>query len=191
MRNSAASQQIAPRNRGGGHVEAGNVGGVVGADPDRDQYPRAFEEFANIKTPSQLLTFVATYGPLSFREHKNAFDVILLLDQAKQMHDCMHGKQEGVFARNLSAKNPETGELEISVTPTSLLEALWLQLHCVQSSGAVPRTCPYCHDTFTAGGSSGRLRHAQFCSPECRTRFNSLARSDPKMRQRRIRGRHK
>jgi hypothetical protein len=151
---------------------------------DLNQWPKAYEDFAELKTPTDLLTFTAKYGPLK----RDQDAIIFLLDEARQMRECMAGKKGEPYSRTLTAllyKDRQTGELEIEVTPTSLLDALWLQFQQAQSSDAVFKTCPYCKKSFAAGGNSGRLRNAEFCSPEHRKRFNSLARSDPALRERR------
>jgi hypothetical protein len=150
-----------------------------------NEWPHAFEDFAAVKTPEELLKFVTAHGPLTNTIRQA---VLPLLDEAMQMRETLQGGKTEYYPRTLSAllyKDRKTGELEISITPTSLLDALWLQFQHSQSSSAVFRTCPYCHQTFAAGGNSGRLRNAQFCSPEHRKRFNSLARSNPKLRERR------
>jgi hypothetical protein len=151
---------------------------------DLNQWPKAYEDFAELKTPTDLLSFTTKYGPLS--RDQNA--IIFLLDEARQMRECMVGKKGEPYSRTLTAllyKDRQTGELEIEVTPMSLLDALWLQFQHAQSSDAVFKTCPYCKKSFAAGGNSGRLRNAEFCSPEHRKRFNSLARSDPALKERR------
>jgi hypothetical protein len=152
-----------------------------------DQYPDAFEKFAAVKTPAQLLDFVTKLGPLTNAKHQA---VIELLDEAQRMRECMRADKAEPFYRHLDLKahlikDRKTGELDTSVTPSSLLDALWLQFQQSQSNGADFRECPFCHGLFSVGGNSGRLRNTEFCSPEHRKRFNSLARSDPALRGRR------
>jgi hypothetical protein len=153
---------------------------------DLNQWPKAYEDFAGLKTPADLLNFVTQFGPLS--RDQNA--IIFLLDEAKQMRECMRADKAEPFFRNLDLKahlikDRKTGELETSITPSSLLDALWLQFQQSQLSGSDFRECPYCDSLFSVGGNSGRLRNAEFCSPEHRKRFNSLARSDPALREKR------
>jgi hypothetical protein len=152
-----------------------------------EQYPRAFEQFAAVRTPAQLVDFVTNFGPLTDAEHQA---VITLLDEAQQMRECMTADKAEPFIRHLDLKahlikNRKTGELETSITASSLLDALWLQFQQSQLSGAHFRECPHCGSPFSVGGNSGRLRNAEFCSPEHRKRFNSLARSDPALREKR------
>jgi hypothetical protein len=177
-----------------GHIvgKGGKMEGVRLSD-----WPLAYEEFAKVKTEEDLLKFVVKYGPLTY-EYGAAnlyFEpqqvVLLLLDEALQMRECMQGGKRGgetkPYSHILSARlyKTKTGEMGIEMTPSSLLDALWLQFHDTESSGAVFRICPYCKGPFAAGGNSGRRSIAEFCSEEHRKRFNSLARSNPKLRGRR------
>jgi hypothetical protein len=167
-------------------------GEIVGAGGKKvkvplELYPRVFEEFAAVRTPTQLVDFVTNFGPLTDAKHQA---VITLLDEAQQMRECMRADKAEPFIRHLDLKahlikNRKTGELETSITPSSLLDALWLQLEQSQRSGADFRECPHCGSLFSVGGNSGRLRNAEFCSPEHRKRFNSLARSNPALREKR------
>jgi hypothetical protein len=166
-----------------GHI-VGKGGKLKMEHVDLSQWPRAFEKFAEINTPNGLLEFVTKHGPLYLRPQY----VLPLLKQARRMRGLMRGGTIEPYIRHLSArlyKDRETGELEISITPSCLLDALWLQFQQSQSSGAVFRRCPHCKIQFAAGGNSGRRSIAEFCSEEHRKRFNSLARSNPKMRERR------
>jgi hypothetical protein len=152
-----------------------------------EQYPDAFGKFAAVKTPSQLLVFVTEFGPLTNAKHQA---VIELLDEAQQMRECIQADKAESFIRYLDLKahlikDRKTGELETLVAPSSLLDALWWQFQQSQLSGAKFRQCPHCGCLFSVGGNSGRLRNAEFCSPEHRKRFNSLARSDPALREKR------
>jgi hypothetical protein len=156
-----------------------------------DRYPEAYTEFAAVEYPTELLEFISKYGPLTKAKRQVIFT---LLAEARQLRNCMGAKKGIAFLANIvgleaSLIRGETGTLEAYLVPSSLLDALWLQFHYSQSSGATFRNCPYCNVTFAAGGNSGRLRNAEFCSPEHRKRYNSLARSNPKMRK--MRERHK
>jgi hypothetical protein len=165
-----------------GYIE-GNRGKPVGID--LNQWPRAFEEFAAAKTPGDLVRFITKYGPLTGKKRQSVFTQ---LDEAQTMRECMNGKRTPLRSLDLWSvllQNPKTGEAEVSFRPRSLIDALWVQYHHSQSSGAEFRTCPHCGTYFAVGGNSGRLRNAEFCSPEHRKRFNSLARSNPALRKRR------
>jgi hypothetical protein len=153
-----------------------------------EHYPDAFERFAAAKTPTELLDFVTNFGPLTNAQQRQV--VIELLDEAQQMRECMRADKAEPFMRHLDLKahlikDRKTGELETLIAPSSLLDALWWQLQQSQLSGANTRECPFCRTLFSVGGNSGRLRNAEFCSPEHRKRFNSLARSDPALKEKR------
>jgi hypothetical protein len=152
-----------------------------------EQYLDAFAKFAAVKTPTELLGFVTKFGPLTNAKRQV---VIELLAEAQQMRECMRADKAEPFLRNLDLKarlikDRKTGELDTSVTPSSLLDALWLQFQQSQSSGADFRECVRCGSLFSVGGNSGRLRFAKFCSDEHRKEFNSLARSNPTLREKR------
>lgn len=169
-----------------GHIvgKSGKGGKLEMKQVHLNQWPRAYEEFANVQTPDGLLAFVVRHGPLYLSRQ----DVLPLLKQAKQMRQCMRGGTIGPYGRHLSArlyKDQETCKLEISITPSCLLDALWLQFQYSQSSGADYRRCLACNNLFAVGGNSGRRQFAKFCSDEHRKRFNSLARSNPKLREKR------
>jgi len=176
----------------GGEWLSGHIVGLGGKKQAilLEQYPNAFEKFASLQTKGELLNFIAKFGPLTNEKHQA---VLRLLYEAEQMRECTQDDRF-LYNRDLNltvslSKKRKMGELETLMTPSSLLDALWLQFQHSKSSGAEFRTCPFCKEIFAAGGSSGRLRNAEFCSPEHRKRFNSLARSNPKMRK--MRGRHK
>jgi hypothetical protein len=185
--------------RGSGPWISGHIVGKGGKMQEvrLSDWPRAYEEFAKVKAAEDLLKFVVKYGPLTYEYgaanliYYPQQVVLLLLDEAMQMRECMQGGIRGgeakPYSHILSARlyKTKTGEMGIEMTPSSLLDALWLQFHDTESSGAVFRNCPYCKGPFAAGGNSGRRSIAEFCSEEHRKRFNSLARSDPKLRERR------
>jgi hypothetical protein len=151
-----------------------------------NQWPHAFTEFAAIKTPDELTAFITKFGPLTHDKRQVAID---LLEEARRMRECVQDKRESPGkSLNLSTlliRDRKTGELEVETTPRSLLDALWLQFQHELASGADFRICPLCKEPFAAGGETGRPRKAQFCSPEHRKRYNSLARSNPSMKARR------
>src|SRR6516165_3186201 len=65
------------------------------------QWPRAFEEFANVKTPNELLAFVTKHGPLYSRPQY----VLALLFEAMEMRGCMRGETiEPSYSRHVSAR---------------------------------------------------------------------------------------
>jgi hypothetical protein len=75
------------------------------------------------------------------------------------------------------APNRVTGVWDLKLLPPTLLDAIWLQLGQAVASNADLKECPQCGKWFEAGPSSGKRRHAMFCSRKCKTDFHSLERS--------------
>jgi len=81
---------------------------------------------------------------------------------------------------SLNAKlvwDPVTKALNWKFHPTTLLDALWLQLGQALTAGTQIRQCEHCGDWFEAGRGTERRLDAKFCSDEHRIAFNSLKRS--------------
>ena len=171
-------------------------GYIVGLSDQRlpvllDEYPNAFTDFAAVETTTDLRNFIGKYGSLTKTKRQLAFPLVA---EARQLRNAMRARKGVTFLANivdLSASlinDGKTGELEAYLVPSSLLDALWLQFQQSTASGAVFRNCLACNNQFAVGGNSGRRPFAKFCTDECRMRFNSLARSDTKLRERRTRG---
>ena len=88
---------------------------------------------------------------------------------------------EGVLLTKLDVRlvgDPGLNSLRFSLSPRSLLDALWLQLAQKLSAGGVIRQCQHCGGWFEAGPGSGRRFDAKFCSDDHRVVFNSRRRSN-------------
>jgi hypothetical protein len=92
---------------------------------------------------------------------------------AVQPHDT--GPSSSLNAR--VAWDHATKSLKWELRPTSLLDALWLQLAQSLTSGAQFRQCEHCGEFFVAGRGTGRRVDAKFCSEEHKIAFHSLKRS--------------
>jgi hypothetical protein len=55
-----------------------------------------------------------------------------------------------------------------------LLDAIWLQY---AQTNTRARECPQCGQRFLSGVGTGRRAKADYCSDECRVKYNSLKRS--------------
>ena len=148
------------------------------------QYAMLFNEFANVKTPEDLLKFVTTYGPLTpdGRAGREGDDIPPLLDEARSMKECFkrqRAKQLPVMPELKAwlSTDKVKGTVSLKISPVRLLDALWLQLGQALSEGAQWRQCEHCGDWFPVGGKSGRRLVARFCSDQHRIDFNSLERS--------------
>jgi hypothetical protein len=182
---------IVKRTDYGGLGEEWVSGHIVGQGGKKQKvpletFPDAFEKFAAVKRPTELMEFVSNFGLLTNAKRQLVFE---LLCEARQMRECMQADTK-VFSRDLELKahiwkDPKTGQLETHITPSSLLDALWVQLEQSQQSGAEFRKCLHCSRLFSVGGNSGRLRLAKFCSDEHRKEFNSWARSNQALREKR------
>jgi hypothetical protein len=141
-------------------------------------YPMLFKEFANVKTPQDLLAFVTKYGPLT--PSRKGDEIPPLLDEAASMKDCFkRGVKKLPVWPNLKAwfATDAKGTVSLKISPVRLLDAIWLQLGQALSEGAQWRQCEHCGDWFPVGGKSGRRLVARFCSDQHRIDFNSLERS--------------
>jgi hypothetical protein len=146
-----------------------------------DDYPQLFSDFAGIKTPEELLAFVAEHGPLTHRFIGGGKGEVVpaLLHQAKMMRTTFKDR-----ARKLPIAIPVTNvkallgpDNSIKYCPATLLDGLWLQFAQTLSEGAEMRECRHCRKPFPVGGKSGKRLVAEFCSDEHRVQFNSLKRS--------------
>jgi hypothetical protein len=149
-----------------------------------DDHPALYGDFASIKTPEELLAFVTQYGPLTFAgTAHDAGDVVdELLDQAKRMEKRFKPKARVELDGPLAdvkawISTDKKGKVSIKMLPSTLLDALWLQLGQSLSGGAKMRECRHCKHWFPVGGDSGRRLVAEFCSEEHKKRFFSLERS--------------
>jgi hypothetical protein len=138
------------------------------------QYPMLFTQFAKARSDVELLAFITEYGSLTKRN-----EIPKLLDAAKEMRAWMSRKKSPLWSvANLQAslvRDKASGTAVISYSPTTLLDALWLQLAQALSGGAEFRQCEQCNIQFPVGGKGRRLV-ARFCSDKCRIDFNSLQR---------------
>src|SRR5262249_35479431 len=66
---------------------------------------------------------------------------------------------------------------QLRFLPSSLLDALWLQVVQELAGGATVRQCRHCGRWFETGAGTGRRLDATFCSDQHRIDYNSLRRS--------------
>src|SRR5262249_28653718 len=148
-------------------------GGKLQSYRPLEHFPDLFDRFINMATSETgVLTFVEKFGPLTNDGHRDKGDVVPeIIDQAQAM------VQPGL-ARPLNKLNvmiiANANEMRLKISPSCLIDALWLQL---AQANTRSRQCPQCHRPFLIGVAVGRRKDAQFCSDECRIKFNSLARS--------------
>ena len=63
--------------------------------------------------------------------------------------------------------NPESDQLELRITPTNLLGALWLQFARAVEASKTYRRCRVCTQWFEVS-VEGKRRHSKYCSDRCR-----------------------
>jgi hypothetical protein len=145
------------------------------------EYPRLFLEFADVKTPEELLKFITEYGSLT-KEN----EIPQLIAVAAQMKKVFQRRETlywtGVDMKAHIFTDGKTGALTIAESPARLIDALWLQLAHAMSGGDEVRRCEHCGDWFAVGRKGGRRLVARFCSDEHRVAFNSLERTRRKKR---------
>jgi hypothetical protein len=137
-----------------------------------------FMRFTHLaKSEDGVLKFVQTYGPLTRDGLGKGGDVApAMIDEAENMAQALRGGNVSRLMTKFNAwiVTDQTG-MRFKVSPTSLLDAIWLQF--VQSKSKF-RECQQCHELFMHG-VGGRRDDAKFCSDQCRIKFNSLQRSRP------------
>ena len=139
------------------------------------EYPTLYTEFANVRGDVQLLAFITEYGSLTSKN-----EIPKLLEAAEDMRDWLSREKSPLRSvTDLKAsliRDRSSGNAVITYSPTTLLDALWLQLAQALSGGTQFRRCEKCNIRFPVGGKGRRLV-ARFCSDQCRIEFNSLKRS--------------
>jgi hypothetical protein len=147
-----------------------NGGRLIRYEPLRIE--TLFEHFSRLRTEDDVLKFVETYGPLtdSGTRRGKGDNVRELIEEAKDMRS-----RTGRPPWNLYVSiNPTRDELRLRVRPACLLDAIWLQY---AQANTRSRECPQCHEQFLVGAAAGRRADAEYCSEQCRVKFNSLKRS--------------
>jgi len=158
-----------------------------------------FQIFANTATrPEGVLDFVRRFGPLTWDggDPKIGEDVNLVISNAHHMRQLLSyssGNQKGQYFPSSPYQASRSSSIEAQVIwdpasegpkwelrPSTLLDALWLQLGQALTAGAQIRQCEHCGNWFEAGRGTGRRLDAKFCCDEHRTAFNSLKRSREK-----------
>jgi len=154
-------------------------GGALQAYRPIEAFPNLFRYFmAMPKSEDGVLEFIQTYGPLTYEGMQGDGDVVpAVIDEAVNMSKTVRGQ---ILAAPLNKLNvtifsdPSHG-VHLKVSPTCLLDALWLQLAQTRSKTDF-RECLQCHEPFLVGAGIRRA-DAKFCSDKCRITFNSHNRS--------------
>ena len=145
-----------------------------------EDFPALLRVFASVqKTPAGVLDFIEKFGRLTHDPKGEAVPTVIgwiKLMEKRLMQ--VAGRQEDLPRNNLEAHLvTDRDGIHLEFRPSTLIDALWLQLGQELSGGTEILRCIHCHQMFRAGPGTGRRADATFCCDEHRIRFNSLARS--------------
>jgi hypothetical protein len=154
-----------------------------------------FARFAN--TPESVLQFIQQNGPLTDRglDEQAGESVADAIGQASMMDELLRhyqagrrslgpwhgpfelpwivlGKIDAFLVPDAATKKPR-----LQLTPSNLIDALWLQLGEDVSQGARLRSCRHCGAWFRAGPGTRRRGDAEYCTRKHQIAFNSLKRT--------------
>jgi hypothetical protein len=151
--------------------------------------------FATLRNSEDVLNFVERFGSLTrYGETPRGADIVrVVLAHAALFRDWLGAVSENRVAKRVNQRLNEInadlnaslvvdakGMVRLQVTPSDLLDGLWLQLALKLSGQTTIRACLHCGQWFEAGIRSGRRVDAKFCSDEHRIAFNSLKRTKEK-----------
>jgi hypothetical protein len=151
-----------------------------------DDYPALYAEFADVRTPDDLLKFITQYGPLTQRTIEMSVvgkwegDIVpYILQEAEQLRsECKsRAAKKKVILNPINCKAYLSADLTFTYSPVILLDAIWLQFGQSLSEGAEMRKCRLCGRLFPVGGQSGKRSVALFCREEHQVKWNSRERS--------------
>jgi hypothetical protein len=161
-------------------------GGKLQNTKPLQNFPGLYRIFAKITSAAGLLDFVKKFGPLTFAGLPGGKGDVVeeLLESASklanQLHNFDRSSKPFVLLPSANMKmrivNEKIGP-RLIFSPSTLLDALWLQWALELTGGGKILQCLHCGDLFRAGPGLGRRGDAMFCCDEHRVEFNSLKRS--------------
>jgi hypothetical protein len=141
------------------------------------EWPDLYERFARLRTQSDAVKFVRTFGPLTTRglPEGKGDSLYTVLRQAESM--AAGTLNIGLVVCSLNARLvADHDAIRLLAEPADLADALWLQFAQAKSKG-LANLCKQCNSLFATGPETRRRKGAQFCSVECKTKHHSLKRS--------------
>jgi hypothetical protein len=104
-----------------------------------------------------------------------------VIQQAKWMDKLLGDHRSGVPQIPLTSLDASLvsgggSAIRLKLSPSRLIDALWLQMAQSISSGRVLQQCLHCGEAFEVGPGSGRRLDAKFCNDEHRVEFNNRRR---------------
>jgi hypothetical protein len=156
------------------------------------EIPGLYSMFADAApTPKGMRDFANLFGPLSIgerhinplgaptmqimavsdmlREHSALRHAVGLLKagQNAELTKYWNTRRDSVLAQ-VQLKMAPGWQIQFSLTPPSLIQAIWLQLAADACSGAQLFRCERCGTPFTVGTGTGRRNTAKYCSNACK-----------------------
>ena len=143
--------------------------------------PTLFRHFAKIqKTPVGALGFIEKFGPLSSDEGKGE-KVSTIIEWAEVMEmrlQELKGREDDIPLNRFEVHLvTDSDGVRLEFRPSTLIDALWLQLGQELSGGGGIQRCILCGMPFRVGPGAARRADATFCSNVHRIEHNSLKRS--------------
>jgi hypothetical protein len=160
-----------------------------------DDFSTLYKMFADqCRSEKGVIEFINKFGPLSTDPGELIQKKVLGLrgifgtrgDRVRDVIDnakLMNRQLAGAMIPQLPLTNieavlvPDVGTVRLKLSPSRLIDAIWLQMAQSISSGRDARSCKLCGIPFEVGPGSGRRLDAVFCCDEHRITFNSRARS--------------
>ena len=168
-------------------------GGKLRAYRPLDNFPTLFGIFIDqCRTQEGVVKFVNMFGPLNTSPGNLITTRVLglpgfmgaggdsireVIQQAKLMAKLSNHDKSDVRQIPLTSLEAflatSDGEIRLQLSPSRLIDAIWLQMAQSITSGHDLQQCLQCGKLFEVGPGSGRRLDAKFCNDEHRTAFNN------------------
>ena len=172
-------------------------GGDLQAYRPLELYPTLFKIFSECRSEKNVVDFVSKFGPLITSRPD------LIMTRALGLPAVMAARGDSIreviqqakwMAKLLSNHKADTpqipltsleaflvtgrGEIRLKLSPSRLIDGLWLQAAQSITSGRDLQECLHCGELFEVGPGSGRRLDAKFCKDEHRIAFNNRRRRE-------------
>ena len=160
-----------------------------------EDYPTLFRIFIKkCRSESGVIDFVNKFGPLNTNPGNLITTRVLglpgfmgagrdsigeVIRQAKSMAKLVSGYKSDIPQIPLTSLEAflATGPIRLKLSPSRLIDALWLQMAQSITSGRDVQQCVHCGELFEVGPGSGRRLDAKYCKEEHRIAFHNRRRS--------------
>jgi hypothetical protein len=172
-------------------------GGKLQAYRPLEDFPTLFRVFVDkCRSERGVVDFISKFGPLN----TNPGDLITtrvlglpgfmaaggdsireVIRQAKWMAKLIRDHKSDIPQIPLTSLEAflltgSGGEIRLKLSPSRLIDAIWLQVAQSITSGRDLQECLHCGELFEVGPGSGRRLDAKFCKNEHRIAFNNRRR---------------